>query len=119
MSVVHYQPSQNNKDKVFDTFESESGSRNNVETTKPFTTIQLDLTESIGEIKSYQSWSIFNTLCCCLGLGIVALIYSCMTKQLKKQVNFDEARKASRKALIYNIIATITGISSSSSKLSF
>uniref|UniRef100_A0A672HE68 Uncharacterized protein n=1 Tax=Salarias fasciatus TaxID=181472 RepID=A0A672HE68_SALFA len=32
--------------------------------------------QSHDEIPSYCGWSIFTALCCCLPLGIVALIYS-------------------------------------------
>ena len=98
MTTVYHQPSSNDKNKTSNEFQFQPES------------IQLDPTRSIDEIESYRCWSILNALCCCLFLGIAAFIYSDKAKDFKKQGNFQEASKASRKARNLNIIATITGL---------
>lgn len=95
-SIVHYQPSPyelslNIKD-ISDKFQCQPQSR------------------SINNVESYQCWSIFNTLSCCLCLGCMACVYSIETRKLKKQGNFRGALKASKQARNLNIIDTISGI---------
>jgi hypothetical protein len=98
MTTVYHQPSSSDKNKTSNEFQFQPES------------IQLDPTQSIDEIESYRCWSVFNALCCCLCLGIAAFIYSGKAKDFKKQGNFQEASKASRKARKLNIIGTILGI---------
>lgn len=87
---------------------------------------------------SYLGWSIFNTLCCCLPLGIAAIVYSCRvgaiscllapaTRSPPRARSFGHlssfkvqnantvgdstvASEASRTAKILNIVALVCGI---------
>lgn len=63
--------------------------------------------------KSYPSflcYSIFTMLCCCLPLGIAALVYSIQTKQANLNRDYVEAQRSSRKAQTLNHIALGLGI---------
>ncbi|XP_039629563.1 proline-rich transmembrane protein 1-like [Polypterus senegalus] len=58
----------------------------------------------------YLGYSIFTMLCCCLPIGIAALIYSIKTQDANKAGNLDLARKHSRTARVLNHTALGIGI---------
>lgn len=58
----------------------------------------------------YLILSIISTLCCCIPLGIVAIIYSAKISSLLAGGRQDEARKAAKTAKIWIIIAFAAGI---------
>ncbi|XP_030007055.1 proline rich transmembrane protein 1B-like [Sphaeramia orbicularis] len=60
--------------------------------------------------QSYLAWSIFNTLCCCLPLGIAAIVYSSRVQSANAAGETVAAEEASRTAKILNIIALVCGI---------
>lgn len=59
---------------------------------------------------SYLGWSIFNTLCCCLPLGIAAIICSCKAQNANALGDSARAAEASRTAKTLNIIGLVCGI---------
>lgn len=67
----------------------------------------MPATEKISE---YRIWSAYNVLCGCLLLGIVALIMSSETAEMKRKGNLDGARRASKITAIINLIFTVIGI---------
>ncbi|XP_054855547.1 synapse differentiation-inducing gene protein 1-like [Eublepharis macularius] len=58
----------------------------------------------------YLAYSIFTMLCCCLPLGIAALVYSIQTRDANHAGNSAEARKKSRMAQILAHTALGVGI---------
>ncbi|XP_056399372.1 dispanin subfamily A member 2b-like [Hyla sarda] len=60
--------------------------------------------------KDYLVWSIINLICCCLPLGIVALIFSIKTRDATHQNNTFLAAKHSGTAKNLNIAATVIGV---------
>lgn len=63
-----------------------------------------------GQAPSYLGWSIFNTLCCCLPLGIAALICSVKAQSANAAGDTTSAMDASRTAKILNIAGLVCGI---------
>ncbi|XP_062329186.1 proline rich transmembrane protein 1B-like [Osmerus eperlanus] len=63
-----------------------------------------------GVVPTYLAWSIFNTLCCCLPLGIAAIICSCRVSNANAIGEKTTAEEASRTAKILNIVALVCGI---------
>ncbi|XP_070762603.1 dispanin subfamily A member 2b-like [Enoplosus armatus] len=59
---------------------------------------------------SYLGWSIFNTLCCCLPLGIAAIICSCKAQNANALGESATAVEASRTAKILNVVGLVCGI---------
>ncbi|KTF85946.1 hypothetical protein cypCar_00043600 [Cyprinus carpio] len=64
----------------------------------------------------YLGYSIFTMLCCCLPLGIAAIVYSCYTRDANLSGERELAMSNSRKAFILNNMAlgiglTITAVS--------
>ncbi|XP_059184398.1 proline rich transmembrane protein 1B-like [Centropristis striata] len=59
---------------------------------------------------TYLGWSIFNTLCCCLPLGIAAIIYSVKADSANTHGDGARALEASRTARTLNVIALVCGI---------
>ncbi|XP_029923059.1 dispanin subfamily A member 2b-like [Myripristis murdjan] len=59
---------------------------------------------------SYLGWSIFNTLCCCLPLGIAAIVCSCRAQNANTMGETATAEEASRTAKTLNIIGLVCGI---------
>uniref|UniRef100_A0A6Q2XDW1 Uncharacterized protein n=1 Tax=Esox lucius TaxID=8010 RepID=A0A6Q2XDW1_ESOLU len=59
---------------------------------------------------TYLAWSIFNTLCCCLPLGIAAIVCSCKADNANGVGEAERAAEASRTAKILNIIGLVIGI---------
>uniref|UniRef100_A0A665UN88 Uncharacterized protein n=1 Tax=Echeneis naucrates TaxID=173247 RepID=A0A665UN88_ECHNA len=66
--------------------------------------------QSRSVVPSYLGWSIFNTLCCCLPLGIAAIVYSCKAKNANAAGESTIAAHASRTAKILNVVALVCGI---------
>ncbi|XP_040278303.1 dispanin subfamily A member 2b-like [Bufo bufo] len=60
--------------------------------------------------KDYLIWSIVNLICCCLPLGLAALIFSIKTRDATQQNDSFLAAKHSRTARSLNIAATVIGI---------
>ncbi|XP_056399795.1 dispanin subfamily A member 2b-like [Hyla sarda] len=60
--------------------------------------------------KDYLVWSIINLICCCLPLGIAALIFSIKTRDATHQNNASLAAKHSGTAKNLNIAATVIGV---------
>ncbi|KAI7806729.1 putative dispanin subfamily A member 2b-like [Triplophysa rosa] len=58
----------------------------------------------------YMCYSIFTLLCCCLPLGIAALVNSVTTRTANMSGQHQLAEKSSRKARNYNHAALIIGI---------
>lgn len=61
-------------------------------------------------VPSYLGWSIFNTLCCCLPLGIAAIVCSCRAQNASAVGDQVNAADASRTAKILNVIGLVCGI---------
>ncbi|XP_056296753.1 interferon-induced transmembrane protein 1-like [Pseudoliparis swirei] len=59
---------------------------------------------------SYIAWSIFNTFCCCLPLGIAAIVFSCQAQNANALGKSAEAMDASRTAKILNVVALVIGV---------
>jgi heme/copper-type cytochrome/quinol oxidase subunit 2 len=72
--------------------------------------INHPMTQQIVYVSEYTGWSIFNILCCCLILGILAFVKSRETRNKKRFGDLQGALQASKSAKILNICATVIGI---------
>ncbi|XP_067304098.1 interferon-induced transmembrane protein 1-like [Pseudorasbora parva] len=61
-------------------------------------------------LPDYLCYSIFTLLCCCFPLGIVALIYSCNTRNANMSGQQQIAEKNSKMALTVNHVALGIGL---------
>ncbi|KAI5608351.1 dispanin subfamily A member 2b-like, partial [Silurus asotus] len=59
---------------------------------------------------TYLAWSIFNTICCCLPLGIIAIVFSCRTDTANTIGDATRANAHSQTAKKLNIAALVIGI---------
>ncbi|TSP36124.1 Interferon-induced transmembrane protein 2 [Bagarius yarrelli] len=59
---------------------------------------------------TYLFWSIFNTLCCCLPIGIIAIVFSCRTDTANTVGDSTRANAHSSVAKKLNIAAMVIGI---------
>ncbi|KAG7314530.1 hypothetical protein KOW79_021833 [Hemibagrus wyckioides] len=59
---------------------------------------------------TYLGWSIFNTLCCCLPLGIIAIVFSCRTDTANTIGDSTRANAHSSTAKKLNIASLVIGI---------
>ncbi|KAF7667130.1 hypothetical protein LDENG_00077940 [Lucifuga dentata] len=70
----------------------------------------MEGSQSRAAAPTYLGWSIFNTLCCCLPLGIAAIVCSCRAQNANAVGEAATAEDASRTAKILNIIGLVCGI---------
>ncbi|KAK2816531.1 hypothetical protein Q7C36_022802 [Tachysurus vachellii] len=59
---------------------------------------------------TYLAWSIFNAVCCCTPLGIIAVVYSCRTDTANLIGDTTRAKASSSLAKKLNIAALVIGI---------
>jgi len=58
----------------------------------------------------YLYWSIFNTICCAIFLGAIAIVYSVKTRQSIKNHDLANAQEQSSVAFKMNLVALIFGL---------
>uniref|UniRef100_A0A672HDW3 Uncharacterized protein n=1 Tax=Salarias fasciatus TaxID=181472 RepID=A0A672HDW3_SALFA len=63
--------------------------------------------QSRAAVPSHLGWSIFTTLCCCLPLGIAAIVCSC---RVGNHFQASTTADASRTAKILNVVGLVCGI---------
>ncbi|KAJ8347552.1 hypothetical protein SKAU_G00261410 [Synaphobranchus kaupii] len=68
----------------------------------------MDQTHSLPS--SYLAWSIVNTLCCCLPIGVAAIVFSTRVNNAIATGDLTTAESASRTAKILNIVALVLGL---------
>jgi len=61
-------------------------------------------------IKNYLALSIISTVCCCFPFGIPAIIYGTLVNKRLKSGDVDGAKKASKRAKMWMLIAVIAGV---------
>ncbi|CAN9511370.1 unnamed protein product [Ophioblennius macclurei] len=66
--------------------------------------------QSRAAAQTHLLWSIFTTLCCCLPLGIAAIVCSCRAQNANAVGEAATAADASRTAKILNVIGLVCGI---------
>ncbi|XP_039181586.1 trafficking regulator of GLUT4 1-like [Crotalus tigris] len=76
---------------------------------QPQQTILIANVQTANE-PDYLGYSIFTLLCCCLPLGVAALIYSIKTQGANQQGDVASARKYSKLALVLDHTALGLGI---------
>lgn len=59
---------------------------------------------------SYLIFSILTTLCCCLPLGIVSIVFASKIDSLQRIGDYEGARDAAKKAKIFIIVGVIGGL---------
>ncbi|KAH1175447.1 dispanin subfamily A member 2b-like [Mauremys mutica] len=64
----------------------------------------------LDSVPSYKYWSIFNILCCCLPLGLVAVFYSGQVEECLARRDIAGAKSASDTARTINILAVVIGL---------
>ncbi|MDQ2985573.1 MAG: CD225/dispanin family protein [Armatimonadota bacterium] len=62
--------------------------------------------------KNWLVESILSTICCCLPMGIVAIVFASRVDKLAYQGNLAGAHEAAGKAKMFTIIAAVLGIAS-------
>ena len=58
----------------------------------------------------YIIFSILVTLCCCLPLGIVSIVYACKINSLQNAGDYEGAKAAAKKAKIFMIVGAVGGL---------
>ena len=61
-------------------------------------------------VPDYLIWSIITTLCCCLPLGVVGIIFSVLGKTDLRNGDYNEAMKKSKIAFWCNLVGLISGL---------
>ncbi|TFK06361.1 GSK-3-binding protein FRAT2 [Platysternon megacephalum] len=73
----------------------------------PYTRLEIS---NLDSVPSYKYWSIFNILCCCLPLGLVAVFYSGQVEECLARRDIAGAKAASNTARTINILAVVIGL---------
>ncbi|KAJ8391263.1 hypothetical protein AAFF_G00095300 [Aldrovandia affinis] len=72
--------------------------------------VNMEGTQNRTPVPTYLAWSICNTLCCCLPIGIAAIIFSTKVSGANNVGDTTRAQEASRTAKILNIVGLVVGI---------
>ncbi|KAF4073248.1 hypothetical protein AMELA_G00256730 [Ameiurus melas] len=67
-------------------------------------------TTGVSNAPTYLAWSICNTLCCCIPIGIIAIVFSCRTDTANTVGDSTRANAHSSMAKKLNIAALVIGI---------
>ena len=63
----------------------------------------------VQTVPSHLALGIISTLCCCLPLGIVSIVYAAQVSGLVAGGNIAAAQEASRKAKFWGILSVVLG----------
>ena len=66
--------------------------------------------EPTEQVPNYLVWAILCTICCCVPLGIVAIVYAAQVNSKIAAGDVSGARDASDKAKIWCIVAFVSGL---------
>lgn len=66
--------------------------------------------ETAGQVPAYKWWAVFNIVCCCLPLGVVAVYFAGEVEERLAKRDFEGAKNASNVARIVNIICLLCGL---------
>ena len=58
----------------------------------------------------YLVFAILTTICCCIPLGIPAIVFASKINTAQMSGRMDEARDCAKKAKIFSIIAAVVGV---------
>ncbi|KAJ8280622.1 hypothetical protein GJAV_G00057000 [Gymnothorax javanicus] len=70
----------------------------------------MEGTRAATPVSTHLVWSIITTLCCCLPIGIAAIVYSSKASGANSAGDVARAQEASRTAKILNIVGLVLGI---------
>lgn len=73
-------------------------------------TVFVTATPLVSPLPDYLGYSIFTMLCCCLPLGIAALVYSISTRNANMSGQPQMAERSSKMALTLNHVALGIGL---------
>lgn len=59
---------------------------------------------------TYMVWAVLSTLCCCLPLGVVAIIFSSQVAPKYRSGDYEGAKKASERAALWVILSFVLGL---------
>lgn len=71
--------------------------------------VQAAQSAPVQTVPSHLALGIFSTLCCCLPLGIVSIVYAAQVSGLVAGGNIPAAQEASRKAKFWGILSIVLG----------
>jgi hypothetical protein len=78
--------------------------------TQPLPNSMIFAPNQAANVNDYMAWSVFNCICCCWPMGIVALILSAVISGKKNEGNVEGAKKLSTGTAIWNGFTTVLGI---------
>ncbi len=71
--------------------------------------VQVVQSAPVQTVPSHLALGIISTLCCCLPLGIVSIVYAAQVSGLVAGGNIAAAQEASRKAKFWGILSVVLG----------
>jgi len=64
----------------------------------------------VGNVNNHMFLAIFSTICCCLPLGIPAIIFASQVNSKLQAGDFASAQNSSSKAFMFSIISIVLGL---------